>query len=281
MKQSIYKRKRRKNGVVIKSRTYYGKFKLSGDTHPQVINLGVTDADVARKKLMEIVQTLERERCGLIPVKSQRDAAAAKFCDLVKEFIRERAQAGRNARYLRQTELMLERLSNECAWKNIKDINADSFLAWRANQKSCVKTQNDYLTTARNFINWLRVRRRALDADPLASVQAIQAGDPTYERRALTILEIENLLRVSGPRAVIYLLAIYTGLRRSEIKQLRWSDIYLDVPFPFLRLRASTAKNRQKAERRLRQEVIPYLKAMRDDLGSNPSATVFEGIFPK
>ena len=36
--------------------------------------------------------------------------------------------------------------------------------------------------------------------------------------------------------------AVWTGLRRSELRQLEWRDVLLDEPMPHLKLRAATTK---------------------------------------
>ena len=46
-------------------------------------------------------------------------------------------------------------------------------------------------------------------------------------------------------RRLVYLITMRTGLRRSEIKQLHWSDIDLDSESPLIRLRAGTTMSRR------------------------------------
>ena len=38
-------------------------------------------------------------------------------------------------------------------------------------------------------------------------------------------------------------MAVYTGLRRSELAELLWSDLILDLPTPVVEVRAGIAKN--------------------------------------
>ena len=78
-------------------------------------------------------------------------------------------------------------------------------------------------------------------------------------RRALNDDEIDRLIRASGKRTVVYFLAAYTGLRRAEIQQLTWGDIHLDVPKPFVEVRASTTKNKKSA-------VLPLVPALAEML---------------
>ena len=42
-------------------------------------------------------------------------------------------------------------------------------------------------------------------------------------------------------------MAVYTGLRRSELAELLWSDLILDLPTPVVEVRAGIAKNGKNA----------------------------------
>jgi len=62
-------------------------------------------------------------------------------------------------------------------------------------------------------------------------------------RRAYTPEEIQGLLTVAGRRLPIYLMAMLTGIRRGEIKQLRWADVELDGTAPKITVPAAISKN--------------------------------------
>ncbi len=126
-------------------------------------------------------------------------------------------------------------------------------------------TRNEYIVSIKSFTNWAVLSRR-IDHDPLATLKRVgrKAIKPKHPRRALTMAEIGRLLeatarrpmlevqtvrtgknkgkpvakvskeargrmvRLGQERRVSYLLAYWTGLRRSEIGKLRWQDIDLD-----------------------------------------------------
>jgi integrase len=52
--------------------------------------------------------------------------------------------------------------------------------------------------------------------------------DGRKERRFITIEEARRLLKVAGPRRLFYAVQLWTGLRVSEVRALRWSDLVLD-----------------------------------------------------
>jgi len=64
-------------------------------------------------------------------------------------------------------------------------------------------------------------------------------------------------------RAVLYLLAASTGLRRQELLSLHWRDIHLDENPPYVSVRAEITKNKKTACQPLPQvtaDVLAYFK---------------------
>ena len=72
-------------------------------------------------------------------------------------------------------------------------------------------------------------------------------GKQVRPRRAFTDDEMQRLLGIAGTRKVVYLTAVYTGLRRSEMAALERRDLHLEGEKPFINVRASTTKNHQQA----------------------------------
>jgi integrase len=71
---------------------------------------------------------------------------------------------------------------------------------------------------------------------------------------------MQRLLKVAGKRKVVYLCAVYTGLRRSELAALERPDLHLDGGKSFVNVRASTTKNRQQAVIALHPELVTELR---------------------
>jgi len=67
---------------------------------------------------------------------------------------------------------------------------------------------------------------------------------------------------VAGERKAVYLAAVSLGLRRGELRALRWGDVHLDAVKPFLVARASTTKNGKVAHMWLRDDVVEELRKM-------------------
>jgi integrase len=119
---------------------------------------------------------------------------------------------------------------------------------------------NYYLRDARSFFRWMVRDGRAFE-NPLAHLQGVNArADKRHERRALAVDELHRLLdtTAAGParlgmsgagRAMLYRLAVETGLRAKELRSLTRGSFQLGDD-PTVAIAAAYAKNR-------RQDVLP------------------------
>ncbi len=162
-------------------------------------------------------------------------------------------------------------------------------------------TRNEYVGTVRAFTMWA-VQARRIKVDPLASLRrterkAIRVAHP---RRALTMAEMARLLdaaqrrplldlqtvrtgpnagmpvgnvrdhiarraeRMGRERRLAYLIALWTGLRRSEIQALTWGDVDLDSLPARIRLRAETTKSRRADTLVIHPQLADELRACRE-----------------
>ena len=88
--------------------------------------------------------------------------------------------------------------------------------------------------------------------------------------------EIQQLA-AADERKTVYLMAVLTGLRRSELAALKWSDLHLDAVTPFVSVRASTTKNGKAADMRLLPELAAALAELKSN-GPKADELVFEAI---
>ena len=65
-------------------------------------------------------------------------------------------------------------------------------------------------------------------------------------RRALSDAEAIQLLKVAGKNQLAYMLPLYAGLRRNEVKTLCWSDLVFGESGGLLRIHAAVNKNRKE-----------------------------------
>ncbi len=168
-----------------------------------------------------------------------------------------------------------------CNWQTLRSITPDSLIGFLVDLKRrgmSPKTMNEYSHAAKGFCNWC-VRTRRLAANPLSNVAKTQQVEKTYRRRALTQDEAARLLDVAGKRRLVYLVALRTGLRRLELKNLQWGDLRLGPgeKQPHIALRASTTKARRADTVPLRHDVAEALEAAMPR-GVQPRARVFSSI---
>ena len=159
----------------------------------------------------------------------------------------------------------LNSIAAGCEWQTLRHITADGmagYLTILKRQGLAAKTQNEYLIAARAFCRWCIATRR-LAGDPLVSVAKVAYVEKTYNRRALTVDEADRLLQAAGPRRRVYLLALRTGLRRSELRNLQWGDLRIgpDEKTPYIALRAIATKARRADTIPLRADVADELRA--------------------
>ncbi len=166
-----------------------------------------------------------------------------------------------------------------CKWKQIADIRPQGFIEWRCNQDIAPRTLNHYLDALNVFLRWL-IECGRLTTNPVESIKKVDArGRATFHRRALTRDEAASLLAVDERRRPVYLLAMKTGLRRSEIGTLEWRDLLLDGEHVVVSVRAANTKNRRHAVLPLASDVSAALRKMRPN-GVEPCERVFKGRMP-
>jgi integrase len=229
MKKHVFKRIRMVDGKRTRAKTYSGRYRLDGDLKDTEIPLGVTDKQVAVSKLAEIVLQKQQERQGIITPARQVETLSAPLKTLVREWVIDLGAKGRKPHYCGIMEKFMGVLMRECPWSTVADIRPESFTQWRGrNSGKAAKTLNEYLGCARALLNWL-VKSDRLPANPLLSVEKVETrGRKARDRRPYTHAEFERLLEVTTPsRRIVYALAYYTGLRRSEIAALLWGDFDL------------------------------------------------------
>ena len=260
---NVFRPKRQRDGKAAISRMYRGRYRLDGETEITDVPLNTNDKQIARQRLEEIVREKQREHQGIIAPKHQRIAAQKPLAEHITDFIADRKMVGCDAKYVRELETKLLRLAGACGWNTVRDVTPNSFQMWRSRQKSAAKTLNEYLNAASGLMNWME-RNGRIPGNPLKPVQKAQSGGlQTRLRRAFTADELRRLASVSGPRSVVYLTAVFTGLRRGELSKLVWGDVNLDVAQPFANVRASTTKNHKQAVIPLHSDVVTALRVLR------------------
>ncbi len=261
MEARIYRPKRMRNGKRIVGRLYRARIKLSGDSKVRDVALEVADKQVAQQKLNKLIQELQHESAGLIPAKSEREAAQSPLLDLVSEYVSELTVLGRCEDHLRHVDKRLRKLVRDCKWTRLADMTPTSFQLWRKEQAGkAPKTLNEYLATLSAFWTWLRKQGR-VSTNPFELVERTDTrGKERVKRRALSDKESVRLLEVAGENQLAYVLPLYTGLRRTEVRTLRWSNLVLGESGGLLHIHAAVNKNRKEQTLPLHPELVKALR---------------------
>ncbi len=172
-------------------------------------------------------------------------------------------------------------------WPDLSASKVQAYLAELRDGDASIQTSNFYLQAAKQFCRWMVRDGRASD-NPL---QHLQGGnvrtDRRHDRRALTDDELLTLLDVTqngpmcfgmtGPdRAMLYQLAVETGLRASELRSLTWRSIDLDGGPPTVTVAAAYSKRRRDDTLPLKASTAQILACWRDESDrADPEHPVF------
>ena len=108
---------------------------------------------------------------------------------------------------------------------------------------------------------------RLLDAAerrPLLELQTIRIGPNAGKRVAKVKPRTEaKAVRRGRERRLVYLLAVWTGLRRNEIRQLTWGDVCLETVPGHILLRARTTKSKRADSLPIHPQLADALRAWR------------------
>ena len=213
--------------------------------------------------------------------------AKRKLTDLLVEYEAKLTANSRTERYVRETKTRLKRIFESGELALVRDLTPQAlerYAAKLADAGKSARTIQAALGDAKSFTRWMAMSGK-LPRDPLASVtKPSPENDRRRERRMLLPSEWPYLETATshGPvrngmsgsdRALLYRLAIQTGLRANELRSLRRSNVVLDATKPYVRVAAKYAKNGKTAQQFIDAELAQKL---RDHLRNKlPGANLF------
>ncbi len=248
-----------------KHRTYRGRYSVGDNPKVHEVTLHTTVKEVAAQRLKETHEDAQRESVGLIPAAFTRKAMRRPLAELLEEYLDSVRKNGRSRDHVRIVKMRFLALAKGCKWSCMADVTARGFIDWRnAQTKYEARTLNNFFEAARAFFNW--VDRSYEIPNPLKRVEML-AVPVRYPQgpRAFSEDELEKLFAVARPkRRLLYRLLAFSGLRRKEAKQLRWSDVQLDEN-PGLFLRPEATKARRADWLPILSVLVPELRAARPE----------------
>jgi site-specific recombinase XerD len=166
-------------------------------------------------------------------------------------------------------------VAQSCAYVFFDDINPSSvetFLADLRSRGRSIQTSNHYLSAIKQFCHWMILDRRC-SVDPIFHLRKLNVKtDRRHDRRALEPEEFTRLIdaAMKGPviesveghdRAIIYIVAAWTGYRRKELASMTLRSLDLTGAVPAANVQAAYSKRRRTDTIPLHPVVIERLKA--------------------
>lgn len=226
-----------------------------------------------RERLIKIGLFTAREAGGLRPLTALVEAWT--------EHLRAKGTSEDHVQQVTSRALDVFNGASATFWKELEPGRVEQFLRGRRERDGIsARTSNFHLNSARQFIRWA-IRTGLASEDPLRSLDPMNVAiDRRRERRALSIEELRKLLDTTergpardgtsaaesadgmpGPeRAMLYRVAVETGLRRNELHTLKVADLDLaDLERGTVRVRSVNAKNRREARLPFRADTAKAL----------------------
>ena len=278
-----------------KSKKWYGEYKdAQGITRRAPL---MTDKAASQAKLNELVRNEERRSVGLFdPYEEHRRRSVSDHITDYGAFLEAKDNS---EQHVNQTISRIRRLAAGCKFERLSDIDAAKVAGWLLRQRKqskrfSIQTSNFYLDSFKYLCNWL-VRHERLAKNPVSLLQRLNVEtDRRHDRRSLGDEEFERLLevatnsdrRVEGvegrDRAMLYILAAWTGYRRRELASLTLRSFELDAETPIVEVRAAYSKRRREDAVPLHDFVVEQLRvwlAEKPDLA--PDDPIFDLRTPK
>ena len=196
------------------------------------------------------------------------------LAELVTEYKAKLVANGRTERYIAEALGYVERFAEAEDIETAAAFTAERMTHYAAGLSDAGKsarTVQAAIGAAKSFTRWL-VACEKLPRDPLVSVsKPSPEANRRRERRMLLPSEWPYLLAAteSGPdrngmtgpdRALLYRLAIATGLRSNELRSLTRTSVALDAPRPFIRVKAADTKNGKPAQQFIDRDLAAALR---------------------
>ena len=277
---SVYKRGGKKNRR--------GKWLATWRDHTgkkRTASTGTTDYAAACRIAAQWEKDALLRRAGLIDVQAERYAeqASRPLRELLTEYTATLIANSRSGRYIKEAGGYVERFIEAAGVETAADLTADkltTFAAGLAAAGRSARTVQAAIGGVKSFTKWLADCGK-IPHDPM--VRITKPNPEANRRRVRRMLLPEEwpfLLSatVNGPdrhgmtgpeRALLYQVAVATGLRSGELRSLTRSSIVLNQGRPYIQLKAAGAKNRKTAQQFIDADLAKSLRKHIDSLSAS------------
>jgi len=231
--------------------------------------------DAQLSRWLENIPAKLRDRLvGIGLLDCSRAAASKPLSEHLKNFRVALVAKGNTTGHVKKTISRISRTIQGCGFKSWSDLSASRiqhFLAGLRNNGNRIGAQtfNYYLQAIKQFANWMVDERRASE-NPLSHLKSVNTqSDKRRMRRPLEPDEMRLLLtsthngpermKIPGPeRAMLYRVAVETGLRLNELRSLTKDSF--DFAQCTVTVKAAYSKHRREDTLPLRRDTAATLK---------------------
>lgn len=258
--------------ITVYSKRYYGTIRTADNKRKQVPL--TVDRDTSRIMLKRLTRESDEQRANGTPqhvIESRKP-----LNDLVDAYKRYLTSKNNCQRYVDETIRRINRIAKAIRATVIVDVDAprvsSTLASWRDASKKpiSVTTSNHYARAFKGLSRWL-FQEHKTERDVLSNLRLLNAKSGIRrERRALVTKEIQTILELtersgerlyglaSHDRAMLYRVAIFTGLRASELASLRPSSF--DLVGKTVTVEAGYSKRRRRDVLPLHDNLVSFLK---------------------
>jgi len=273
--------------VQTKSRKWWGGYRDALGREKRVPLAG--DKMAAQAMLNETLCRVEREKAGLVdPTDQQRKRPLKEHLADFKRYLQNK---GVTATQTQIATSQIQKMVDAKKWKLLDDITATDvldFLGQLRKEGKSAQTYNHYLKSVKQFARWL-VRDHRTPIDVLAHLSKMNVSiDRRHDRRALSPDEFKRPVdaaqggatveTIPGPdRAMMYVLAAWTGFCKGEIGSLSQRSFDLDADPATATVSACYSKRKRQDTQISHAEVV---RLLREWLATKPRVGADGLLFP-
>jgi len=234
------------------------------------------DRRMAERILRDETDRVEKIRTGMLDPQAERivEAGQRTIEDSVKSFGGKLRAEGRTELYVRRTEREIREFAKAAGIGTLREITAEKAATYLESLKkkgASARTRQCRITSVKGFTRWAW-REAMLPADPLAGLRRPNPETDRRRRRRIMLVDEWRWLaqttegapdRFGMPgteRAMLYAVALQTGLRAGELRSLRRSSLHLGGERPYIVVEAGRTKNRKVARQFIRDTLAESLR---------------------
>ncbi len=270
---SVFKRTRDRKKKNVKYLISY-----VNDNGKRRMKTGFTDKGLSEQLAAKLENEVRLRKTGMIDpiLEAQAKHRSTDINIYLEEFKDSLIRKLNTEKHVKLTASRVGRIITACGFKTLGDIDpevVERYLAELRKDKGYgLRTINHFAQTIEQYCRWLTHSRLiAMNPIPKLSRQR-EATDVRRKRRSLTTEEIKRLIEAAEKsrdvvqcydgkiRALIYLLAYFTGLRRRELAYLTSDSFNFDSTPPTLTVSACVSKHRKQDTLPVHPQLISVLQ---------------------